>query len=414
MATLSVMAIFVIVELCRHPFLAFGYVSKPTTRKHRTLSPTTTSRKIVNSLSRVEKPPNHLLSHETEIAIYTSAFASSHIGMSAIRQSLIGGIGRFADELGWVATGMRLPDFWPGDEIGGQEIFPSQDIAGRQLYRILYTFVSLATLGLGFGAYLQALSEDATSIAAHPFSSELTIYYAIASISGSISITSLINPSPLSLVPVYEAQDDDSSCSTTNGDKSTSDTPSSFFKASNLRRKDSQKLQAYGLTRITRHPLILPVVPWGLTTAMIMGGHQRDFLLFGILSIYAIAGCAAQDMRILNEEGSVGTVFDPDASLQEFFQQTSFWPFGAIVDSRQSWQQTSQEIKWWLLLASVPIAFKIEESFVNFLQISWKPLLLFEMACKLRFWNDRFRRLFFERHAWPWYYDTQRVHERNS
>ena len=73
-------------------------------------------------------------------------------------------------------------------------------------------------------------------------------------------------------------------------------------------------------------------------------------------------------MRILHDEGSVGTVFDPDALLQEFFQQTSFWPFGAIIDSRQSWQQTSQEIKWWLLLASIPIALKIEGAFVNFLQ----------------------------------------------
>ena len=101
---------------------------------------------------------------------------------------------------------------------------------------------------------------------------------------------------------------------------------------------------------------------------MIMGGHLSDFLLFGILSLYAIAGCAAQDLRVQNEEGSVGTVFDPDESLQDFFRETSFVPFGAILDSRQSWQQTANEINWWALAAGIPVAFKIEEAFVSFLQ----------------------------------------------
>ncbi|CAJ1890864.1 unnamed protein product [Cylindrotheca closterium] len=296
-------------------------------------------------------------SHETEIAAYTFAFASSHIGMSAIRRDLIDRIGKFAQ--GWVGTGTKLPDFWPGDE-AGQEIFPTQEIAGRQLYRILYTTVSFTTLGMGFAAYLHSLSDDIIAAAMIPTFDKVAVYYAVASLSGGISIASLINPSPLSLVPVYEQGSD----SNGNGNDAIGVTTNN----NGIRRNDSKKLQAYGLTRITRHPLILPVVPWGLTTAMIMGGQLRDFLLFGILSVYAIAGCAAQDLRVTKEEGSVGTVFDPDESLQGFFRETSFWPFQAILDSRQSREETAKEINWIALVAGTGIGFKIEEAFVSFLQ----------------------------------------------
>ena len=276
--------------------------------------------------------------------------------MSAIRRHLIDSIGKLAK--GWVGTGTKLPDFWPGDE-AGQEIFPTQEIAGRQLYRILYTTVSFTTLGMGFGAYLHSLSEDAIAAAMIPTFDKVAVYYAVASLSSGIAIASLINPSPLSLVPVYEQGSDDE-----NGDSKTGAT----INNNGIRRNDSKKLQAYGLTRVTRHPLILPVVPWGLATAMIMGGQLRDFLLFGILSIYAIAGCAAQDLRVIKEEGSVGTVFDPDESLQGFFRETSFWPFQAIVDSRQSWEETAKEINWVALVGGVGIGFKIEEVFISFLQ----------------------------------------------
>ncbi|KAL3945071.1 MAG: hypothetical protein SGBAC_000862 [Bacillariaceae sp.] len=298
-------------------------------------------------------------SHEAEIAAYTFAFASSHIGMSAIRGDLINRIGKFA-EGSLVGTGMQLPDFWPGDE-AGQEIFPTQEIAGRQLYRILYTTVSFATLGMGFGAYLQSLSDDAIAAAVIPTFDSVVMYYAVAALSGGISIASLVNPSPLSLVPVYEQDSDNADDDSANADNSSSN-------KTGIRRNDSKKLQAYGLTRITRHPLILPVVPWGVATAMIMGGQLRDFLLFGILSLYAIVGCAAQDLRVIKEEGSVGTVFDPDQSLQDFFGETSFLPFGAILDSRQSLEEAAQEINWIAVVSGIGIGFKIEEAFVSFLQ----------------------------------------------
>lgn len=64
-----------------------------------------------------------------------------------------------------------------------------------------------------------------------------------------------------------------------------------------VRRDDGRKLSPCGLTRLTRHPLILPVVPWGCANALLAGGHAPDLALFGGLALYAVAGCYAQDLR---------------------------------------------------------------------------------------------------------------------
>ena len=323
--------------------------------------------------------------HETEIAVWTIAFASSHIGMSGIRRELIDRIGTFANSNGWVGTGLSLPDIWPGDE-AGQEIFPSADIAGRQLYRILYTVVSFVTLGSAFGYYLASIAVDNQVSPPSSLSSSINdpimtvVCYSVASLAGGISIASLINPSPLSLVPVYESSkqiEDDGSATLSAPTAATSTTtvPSS------IRRNDSSKLQPKGLTRITRHPLILPVVPWGFATATIMGGHNRDFFLFGMLSVYAILGCYAQDLRVIREEGSVGTVFSPssnqvddgdgdgkgNSSLQRFFNETSFVPFQAVIDSKQSMTDVINEVPWWAVIGGTVVAYQIEKSFIMFL-----------------------------------------------
>jgi len=301
------------------------------------------------------KKTNFLLdAHEVEIALSTVAFSVSHIGMSAIRTDLIHGIGMTAQNLGLVDKGYTLPDFWPGDE-AGQEVFPTAEIAGRQLYRILYTIVSFATLGYGFIAYVNSISCEDTinAMTISNTNNQITIfYYGLASLSWGISIASLINPSPLSLVPIYEQANEN--------DATTRE-------MTTLRRNDSRKLQAYGLTRITRHPLILPVVPWGFTTAIIMGGQLRDFLFFGVLSMYAIAGCAAQDLRVLREEGSVGTVFNPDDSLQQFFGETSFFPFQAMLESRQSASDVIKETPWWALVIGTVIGYQAQQELVQFL-----------------------------------------------
>lgn len=85
-----------------------------------------------------------------------------------------------------------------------------------------------------------------------------------------------------------------------------------------------------------------------MTTAYLTGGRICDHVLFSGLSIYAIAGCFEQDRRVINEEGSVGTVFQTEINeqkddeagemtqLRKFFDETSFYSFDAIFDGRQS------------------------------------------------------------------------------
>jgi len=134
-----------------------------------------------------------------------------------------------------------------------------------------------------------------------------------------------------------------------------------------VQRNDSLKLRPTGLTRITRHPLILPVVPWGIATSMLAGGRTCDFLFFGGLALYALAGCAAQDLRVLRQEGSVGTVFLPGESLDSFFSTTSYVPFGAVIDGRQSIQDIIAEVPWLPLGIGCLVGVFLEDTLLSWL-----------------------------------------------
>ena len=149
-----------------------------------------------------------------------------------------------------------------------------------------------------------------------------------------------------------------------------------------LRRDDTLKFTARGLTRITRHPLILPVVPWGFATAQLAGGRPCDLILFGGLSVYAIAGCFCQDLRVIREEGSVGTVFQTESmdtkegvseeeqertQLRSFFEQTSFIPFKAVFDGRQSLVDIRSEAPWLQFFIGMVVGVFMEEKILQFL-----------------------------------------------
>jgi len=140
-----------------------------------------------------------------------------------------------------------------------------------------YTAVSFFTLGGAFGSYLAGRASSSEIYAPHVtvLNDPLwLIFFTMAAMAGGISIASLTNPSPLSLVPSFVAGDDDAPL--------------------NIQRDDDRKLSAYGLTRVTRHPLILPVVPWGLATTYLAGGRTADALFFSGLAVYAVCGCYAQ------------------------------------------------------------------------------------------------------------------------
>jgi len=297
--------------------------------------PTATAWALSLSLSDTDK----------SIAVWTVLFASSHIGMSAIRESIIQQLGKGADRLGLVGNDeWTLPSFWPGDSVGGNRIFPNTDTAGRQLYRALYTLVSFTTLGSAFALYLSTTPHYfESSTPPSPF----CYYTAVAA--NTAALSSLANASPLGLMPAFTpGTDDDGSVV--------------------LERNDALKFSVRGLTRITRHPLILPVVPWGFCNAFLLGNRPCDWIFFGGLSFYAIVGCAAQDLRVSRQEGSVGTVFSSNEqkeALQAFFQSTSFVPFGAIVDGRQELSATLREVPWLAVVPASLVGYVIEEKMLQ-------------------------------------------------
>lgn len=279
------------------------------------------------------------------LAFWITAFSVSHIGMSAVRDKIIDACGQLAARMNLVDREIiALPSYWPGDDVGKNEIFPDADTAGRQIYRALYTLISFATLfGGAFSAYLASVATTTGTVLTDD---SFAFCFAVAVIAQGVSIASLFNASPLSLVPGFEQEDD-----------------GLLFK-----RNDSLKFRPYGLTRITRHPLILPVVPWGIANSFLAGGRLSDFLLFGGLALYAVAGCAAQDLRVIREEGSVGTVFRPDSELQDFFAATSFVPFQAVVDGRQSMQDAVKEVPWIAFLGGSLVGALIEDTLLKWLK----------------------------------------------
>jgi len=304
------------------------------------------------------------------LALWVVAFASSHIGMSATRTNIISSLGDVMEKLNLVGNDdWKLPDYWPGDNTGGQQIFPDSLTAGRQVYRALYTTVSFITLGSAFAAYLQSSAIHGDVIID---TTTQSLLYRVCLCTGALgfgaAIASLFNASPLGLMPSFEAEGNDNN------------TRVSGKAIAGITRDDTLKFTTRGLTRITRHPLILPVVPWGFATAYLASGRTCDLILFGGLSIYAIAGCYAQDLRVIKEEGSVGTVFgteqgrdndndeDERNQLQSFFEQTSFVPFKAVLDGRQSLEDIGREVPWLQFVVGTVLGLFAEEKILQLLK----------------------------------------------
>ena len=81
---------------------------------------------------------------------------------------------------------------------------------------------------------------------------------------------------------------------------------------------------ARGLTRITRHPLFMGFALWALSH-LLLNGFLTDVLFFGGMLAFSLAGAAHQDARkrAIEEE-----------RLGQFFAESSYWPFGAIIAGR--------------------------------------------------------------------------------
>ena len=300
------------------------------------------------------------------LAVWVCAFAASHIGMSATRTTIITSLGEVMEDVNLVGNKQwTLPSWWPGDNSGRNQIFPNSLTAGRQAYRVLYTIISFITLGSALGAYLQSSSVESGGSTLQQSSPHYlySVCLYTAALSLGAAIASLFNASPLGLMPAFEegiSHDDDD-------DRA--------ILVAGLRRDDTLKFTARGLTRITRHPLILPVVPWGFATSYLAGGRLCDYILFSGLSIYAMLGCYAQDLRVTREEGSVGTVFGTEKGgnednaertrLRLFFEETSFIPFNAVLDGRQSLNDICREVPWLQFFVGTVFGVFIEEKLLQ-------------------------------------------------
>lgn len=111
-------------------------------------------------------------------------------------------------------------------------------------------------------------------------------------------------------------------------------TIASFIQPTPLGSTPGARMHPYGLTRITRHPAFMSLGLWGLAHILV-NGFASDVAFFGGFFAFAIVGCAHQDARKRAENRP---------ELREFFAQTSFWPFAAIIAGRS--RLVISELPW--------------------------------------------------------------------
>lgn len=83
--------------------------------------------------------------------------------------------------------------------------------------------------------------------------------------------------------------------------------------------------EPYGIERITRHPLFVGIVMFGIAHAL-LSSHLNGAIVFSSLAILAAAGARHQDAKLLRRGGE---------AYQRFLETTSVIPFGAIIAGRQ-------------------------------------------------------------------------------
>jgi uncharacterized membrane protein len=108
-----------------------------------------------------------------------------------------------------------------------------------------------------------------------------------------------------------------------------------------------QSWGARGLTRITRHPVFMGIALWSLSH-LLVNGFLTDLLFFGGMLAFSLAGAAHQDARKRATE---------ERRLGQFFAESSFWPFGAIIAGRN--RLIWSELPWIALVVGAAAAVAI-------------------------------------------------------
>jgi uncharacterized membrane protein len=78
----------------------------------------------------------------------------------------------------------------------------------------------------------------------------------------------------------------------------------------------------HGIVRLTRHPLFTAASLWAVA-ALAQRNRIIDMLFWAPVPIFSLIGCIHQDYKRKEELGS------------EFFEKTSFFPFGAMITGQQ-------------------------------------------------------------------------------
>ena len=104
--------------------------------------------------------------------------------------------------------------------------------------------------------------------------------------------------------------------------------------------------QAYGVTRITRHPVFASFFLFGLAHCL-MNGALSDLVFFGGFVVYSWLGAWRQDQRKTAEL----------PGYTEFRLSTSFLPFGAIVSQRQPFPLG--ELRWGAIILGVVVFYLV-------------------------------------------------------
>lgn len=100
--------------------------------------------------------------------------------------------------------------------------------------------------------------------------------------------------------------------------------------------------EAYGVTRITRHPTFAAIFLFGIAHCLV-NGYLIDLVFFGGFSVFAWIGATHQDSRkVVDIPG-----------YTEFKNTTSFVPFGAMINGQQ--QLDLRELRWPIVLLALVI-----------------------------------------------------------
>lgn len=101
---------------------------------------------------------------------------------------------------------------------------------------------------------------------------------------------------------------------------------------------DSEQIAArgpVGALKITRHPMMWGIGLWGIAH-LLANGDVGGVILFGGMTVLALAGAWAIDLK---KRASLGAVWT------DYEAQTSFLPFAALVTKRI--RLTFGEVGWW-------------------------------------------------------------------